>query len=264
MQLSISNIAWSSAQDSEVYCLMHHYGYSGLEIAPTRLFADRPYDDLEAAGKWSMKLKGEHGFCVPSMQSIWFGRKEMLFGTDGERQILLEYTKKAIDFAEVLGCNNLVFGCPKNRILPDGMTDEAAVEFFRTTGDYAAAHGTIIGIEANPPIYHTNYINSTAAALDLIRRVDSPGFRLNLDVGTMIQNGETADLLVGNVGLVNHVHISEPGLRPIERRQLHQELMDVLDGEGYQKFVSIEMRATEDINELKKIMAYIRDYFIKI
>ena len=262
MRLSVSNIAWTAAQDPAVYSLMRDYGYSGLEIAPTRIFTERPYDDLEAAHKWAIGLEREYGFCVSSMQSIWFGRKENLFGTEEERRSLLEYTKKAIDFAEAVGCNNLVFGCPKNRVLPDGLTDETAVDFFRTIGNYAVIHGTTVGMEANPPIYHTNYINSTAAALDLIRRVDSPGFQLNLDLGTMIQNGETADLLVGNAGFVNHIHISEPGLRPIKKRRLHQEVMDVLDREGYQKFISIEMGTTEDINELKNIMAYVRDRVI--
>ena len=45
-------------------------------------------------------------------------------------------------------------------------------------------------MEANPAIYNTNYINTTQEALDLIREVGSDGFRLNLDVGTMLENGE--------------------------------------------------------------------------
>lgn len=35
----------------------------------------------------------------------------------------------------------------------------------------------------------------------------------------MIYNQEDIDELVGNVGLINHVHISEPGLKPIESRK---------------------------------------------
>lgn len=72
-----------------------------------------------------------------------------------------------------------------------------AVSFFREIGDYAASKGTIIGVEANPPIYNTNYVNDTSSALALIRQVGSKGFLLNLDVGTMFQNGENAELLAG-------------------------------------------------------------------
>ena len=42
------------------------------------------------------ELKKNEGFIVPSMQSIWFGRQEKVFGTAEERQILVDYTKKAI------------------------------------------------------------------------------------------------------------------------------------------------------------------------
>ena len=44
-----------------------------------------------------MDIKKNEGFTVPSMQSIWFGRQEKIFGTLEERKILVEYTKKAID-----------------------------------------------------------------------------------------------------------------------------------------------------------------------
>ena len=70
----------------------------------------------------------------------------------------------------------------------------------------------MIGMEANPTIYNTNYINDTRSAIELIQKVDSAGFKLNLDVGTMIYNQESVDDIVGSVRLINHVHISEPGL----------------------------------------------------
>ena len=116
-------------------------------------------------------------------------------------------------------------------------------------------------MEANPPIYNTNYINDTLSALELVRRVDSQGFRLNLDVGTMIQNGEKADELVGNVKLINHVHISEPGLKTIENRELHRELCRILKEEGYDGFISIEMGKKEDISFIEDVMKYVQEIF---
>ena len=129
-KLSISNIAWTEENDAAVYGLMKKYGFQGLEIAPTRIFPERPYDKNSEADAWSKQLKSEYGFCVPSMQSIWYGRQEKIFGTDEERKTLLNYTKKAIDFAAAIGCKNLVFGCPRNRNLPDGADESLAVAFF--------------------------------------------------------------------------------------------------------------------------------------
>lgn len=261
LKLAISNIAWSLDIDEYVYDIIKKYGFTGLEIAPTRIFPETPYEQLEQASAWAKELKNKYGFVVPSMQSIWFGRQEKIFGTEEERQILLDYTKKAIDFAATIGCKNLVFGCPRNRSIPDGEDASIAISFFKELGDYAYEKGTVIGMEANPPIYNTNYINDTKSALELVETVDSKGFKLNLDVGTMIYNEESIDLLKNRVHLINHVHISEPGLKPIEERNLHVELFERLKQENYQNFVSIEMGKQEDVSIVKNKMMYIKNVF---
>ena len=261
MNLSISNIAWDLEQDRKVYELMIKYGFSGLEIAPTRIFPEKPYDKLKDAGEWAENLEQKYGFSVPSMQSIWYGRQEKIFGTKEELDTLIEYTKKAIDFAVTINCKNLVFGCPRNRNIPDGADPKTGVRFFKEIGDYAADKGTVVGLEANPAIYNTNYINDTGIAIDLIRKIDSKGILLNLDLGTMIQNGESVEELVGNVKIINHIHISEPGLKPIEEREIHSELKHILENENYQGFISIEMGKCDDIQVIEEKMEYVRRIF---
>lgn len=265
MKLAVSNIAWTPEQDEQVYELLKRYGYTGLEIAPTRIFPDRPYDRLEEATRWAGNLKSAYGLLVPSMQSIWYGMREKIFGSAEEREILLGYTRKAVDFAESIGCRYLVFGCPKNRVVPDSVSseeaDRTAVTFFREIGDYAAVKGIVIGMEANPEIYGTNFINWTSEALRLIRQVNSEGFRLNLDVGTMVQNGEHVEELAGSADLISHVHVSEPGLGPVKERSLHRQLFDLLKAEGYEGYVSIEMGRQEDISEIERVMRYVKGIF---
>lgn len=261
MKLSISNIGWKQENDQSVYNLMKKYGFTGVEIAPTRIFPEKPYDMLDDAKKWMDNLKLDNGFIVPSMQSIWYGRNEKLFGTEEERVKLVEYTKKAIDFAEAIGCKNLVFGCPRNRNMPENSDESIAVDFFKKVGDYALEHGTVVGMEANPPLYNTNYINDTASALDLIEKVDSDGFRLNLDVGTMIENEESVDVFNGRECLINHVHISEPGLKPVEIRVLHNALADMLRDIRYDGYVSIEVGKQDDVNSIEKMMNYVARIF---
>ena len=261
MILSISNIAWPAEKDEAVFKLMKKHCFSGLEIAPTRVFPDNPYEDLSAAGNWKEGLQERYGFVIPSMQSIWYGRKEKLFGTETEREILLSYTKKAVDFAQAIGCGNLVFGCPVNRAIPEDGNAETAVRFFREIGEYAYEHQTVLAIEANPPIYNTNFINTTDEAFDLVKAVDSKGCLLNLDLGTMIENEESVEMLRGKTGLINHVHISEPGLKPVRKRSLHKQLACLLRDEGYNKAVSIEMGRQEDMEQVDAVMGYVRSLF---
>lgn len=261
MRLSISNIAWESADDACIYEYMNHTGYSALEIAPTRIFPENPYGLLDRARKWAENLYRDYGFSISSIQSIWHGKQERIFGTTEERQSLIDYTKKAIDFAEAIGCPNLVFGCPRNRNVTGKSDSMLAIPFFREIGDYAAGHGAVIAMEANPSIYNTNYINDTISALRLIEEVNSSGFRLNLDIGTIIENGESVEELTGYVKFISHVHISEPGLKPLVKRNLHQELKDILFREKYKGFVSIEMAKTQDIDIIKDAMDYMREIF---
>ncbi len=261
MNLSISNIAWKTSEDLRVYDMMKEYGFSGLEIAPTRIFPENPYLRIEDAKKWVENLKKMYGFAVSSMQSIWYGRQEKIFGSKTERKELVDYTKRAIDFAEAIGCRNLVFGCPRNRCIPDGVDKSIGVEFFREIGNYAVDHGTVIAMEANPPIYSTNYINTTESAFRLIEEVNSSGFRLNLDMGTMIENDEPVSVLNGKVNLINHVHISEPGLKPIIRRPIHRKLGCLLQQEAYQGYVSIEMGKADDVGIVEDIMKYVSEIF---
>lgn len=46
MKLALSNIGWDAEYDRQVYELMKRHGFTGLEIAPTRIFPETPYDKL--------------------------------------------------------------------------------------------------------------------------------------------------------------------------------------------------------------------------
>lgn len=259
MKLSISNIAWTKENDNKVYEFMRKLGYSGLEIAPTRVFGETPYKKLKEASEFKTELKENQNFCIPSMQSLWYGRSERIFGSHDERLVLSEYTKEAIKFAKELECRNLVFGCPKNRNIYSEEDLDIGLSFLSELGDYAVLNNTVIGFEANPVIYGTNYINDTLSAIKLVENIKNPGLKLNLDLGTMIYNEEKADILLGKVGLINHVHISEPNLKSIEKRELHKEVIEILLKEGYAGFISIEMQKTDDLSLLYDIMSYVKE-----
>ena len=263
MKLSVSNIAWSADHDDEIYEFLSENNYNGLEIAPTRVIPDTPYDEMSEAVRFSNELRERYDLEVSSMQSIWFGMTESIFGSETERGLLIEYTKKAIDFANAIGCGNLVFGCPKNRDIPQGMSlsDSLPIahEFFRMIGDYAVQSGTYIAIEANPPIYNTNFINTTAEAFDLCKELNNPGVKVNIDLGTIIYNKESIKPVYDNITQINHVHISEPYLAPIEKRQLHIELLSELKRLDYDKYISIEMGNRNDIDKVKNTILYVKE-----
>lgn len=262
MNLSISNIAWGAERDEAMYATLRQLGFNGLEIAPTRIFPDAPYDHLAEARDFAARLRGEFGLAIPSMQSIWYGRQERVFGSSEERQALIDYTRKACRFAEAVGCRNLVFGNPRNRDTDDPRRDMAtAVGFFRTLGDAALDCGTVIAIEPNPTIYNTRFINTTPEAAELVSLIDHPAVKINYDLGTVIHNGEDPAALADVAPLVNHIHISEPYLKPIaDRPGLHSALVAAARKHCPDRYLSIEMGRPEDPSDLQAAI----EYFLRI
>jgi sugar phosphate isomerase/epimerase len=258
MRLAMSQIAWEAEQEAKALKILREFGFEGLEIAPPRVAGPQPYDHPEKAAEFARKMKEDFGLALCSMQSIWFGQSGNMFGP--ERQALLDYTKKAVLFAEAGGIGNLVFGNPKARVLPERQSSDAAIPFFKEIGDFAAAHGMVVALEANPPLYGTNFMNTTAQAFAMARRVGSPGCRVNLDYGTIMINNEEVSDLEGRVGEINHVHISAPELVAIEPEHGHRLLADLLRSEGYAGYVSVEMKA-QPLEEVRRAAAYLAEVF---
>ena len=62
-----------------------------------------------------------------------------------------------------------------------------------------------------------------------------------------------------NIALVNHIHISEPGLAKIKKRKLHLELFKLLRELNYDKYVSIEMKTQDKLEDVKEAVEYLID-----
>jgi len=262
MKLSISNIAWSKEDDAKIYNLLKINKFSGLEIAPTRIFPENPYEKIKEATYWSKTIYEKFGITVSSMQSIWYGKNENIFGSEAERVTLFEYTKKAIDFAKAIDCKNLVFGCPKNRNMPETASPQTAVALFEKIGNYAEKNAVVVAIEPNPTIYGTNFINTTKETFDFVKLINNEGIKVNIDCGTIIENQEKLDILRKSATFINHFHISEPNLQKIQNRAIHKELASILREINYEKFVSIEMKNFGDIDLISNTLNYVKGIFL--
>jgi sugar phosphate isomerase/epimerase len=260
VKLAISNIAWSLEDDEQMYHFLKSVGFEGLEIAPTRIISENPYNKLKEAKDFKNSLKADFNLNIPSLQAICFGRSEAIFGTEEERNNIKEYIKKAIDFASVLECKNLVFGSPKNRIIGENQED-IALSFFDELGTYAYQKNTILAMEPNPDIYGTNFLNTTKDAIEFVKKTNNKGLKVNVDLGTIIHNKEDICIVADAIELINHIHISEPFLEPIIERTIHNELYKILKESNYSNYISIEMKNNNDISIVKNAIYYIKDVF---
>lgn len=260
INFAISNIAWDSSLDDKVYNMLYGLGIKGLELAPTRIITKDPYEkeNVKEAQKILAEVNEKYKLHPVSMQSIWFGHSENIFESTESYNILKEYTYKAILYAEKIGCKNLVFGCPRNR----NMTDKEkqlpiAIKFFNEIGNYASKHHVFIALEPNPPIYNTNFLNGTEETIAFIKQLSTDGIKINLDLGTVIENKESLNILRENIGYIHHIHISEPNLIKIKKRKLHLELFQLLKELKYDRYVSIEMKKQDEIKDIASVLEYL-------
>jgi D-psicose/D-tagatose/L-ribulose 3-epimerase len=250
MKLAVSNIAWTSADDEVAYRLLAERGVLGLEIAPSRIWAE-PDKVTSAAASAFRVLISSFGLSVVAFQAILFGQPELTIFDARVRGKTLDYLKRQCDLAARLGVKALVFGSPKNRLrgdLPPETVFKMALDFFAELGRYADRLGVHVCLEPNPPDYGADFLTTIEETIRLVAAVDSMGIRLHFDTGGMHLSGEdAAGMIQRYASLAIHFHASEPYLQsfaaPVAE---HAASAAALRQVGFKGYVSMEMRAMTD------------------
>lgn len=261
MKLGISNLSFDIAESNKVYSLMKKYNFTGLELAPTKIFGNNPYSiDNELLLNFKTSIKKEN-FEIISMQSLLYGQNNLEVFNLKTQQKLLDYLFASMDFAKKLNCPVLVFGSPKNRIYTRDSYIEDALSFFTTIGDYALANNTKFCIEVNPKEYNTNFITSFNELLHFNKLINHPGLGLHIDLGSMILNKESFTTLERYVDNINHIHISLPYLNYITNTNISNftKLNYIL--REYKNYISIEMKEATSLNIIENSLSLVSNLF---
>lgn len=248
MRLAVSNIAWREEEDEAVAEVLRANGVEGLEIAPTRLFAE-PLQSSRDERRRERDRWQRLGLPIVAAQSLLFARPTLrLFGPDEETREMLRYLEELCGFCADLGAGPLVFGAPAARrrgALPQDQAFAIAVDFFRALGRRAAEEGVCVCIEPNPPAYGCDFVTTSDEGAALVAAVDSPGCALHLDAAALVLAGEDPQLAVTRHSKrLRHLHLSAPGLEPPTPAALdYGALTNTLAANGYAGWCSLEMRA---------------------
>ena len=246
MKLSISNLAWSPAEDADIAAVLQSFDVRGVELAPTKIWPDFtqvPEADLVAYRAFWQR----QGIRIVALQSLLFGQPELVIFRDQETRFkLLAYLRRVMHIAAQLGAQILVFGSPRNRLRNDLGAQESqaiAVEFFHQVGKLAAQHDVYFCIEPNPVAYGCDFICTATEGVALVRAVNHPHFRLHLDAGGMTLSEESyLASICASRELLAHFHISEPQLAIIgDGHTDHATIVSALRQIAYDHWVSIEM-----------------------
>lgn len=248
---AISAIAWPQDEDDAHRALTRQLGFDGLEIAPVRVFGPLAEASPECLREWRRVTEGG-GLSIVAMQGLLFGLKGIhLFASDAAREGLRGALRVVARTAGLLGAKACVFGAPGLRDpgnLDPTIAFDQAVAFFREVAPAFEDAGSALCIEPVAPALGGKFVTTTAEAVALVRRIDRPGIRLQIDTGNLLAHGDCAAALAQAWPLAAHLHVSEPGLAPVgSLGSDHAALGAALRDAGWRGWVSVEMLPTQDI-----------------
>lgn len=243
-KLACSNLAWPPGDDERALHELASQGFSGIEIAPTRVWPNWRGANQEAAKEHRKRL-ADAGFSIPAMQAIFYGLGDLNLFAHASFEPLIKHTIKVSMIAEALECPVMVFGAPKMRdprgIHEDHVLDRA-ISALTAMAKIAHDHGTTLCIEPNARDYGCGFVWTGRQGAEVVQAVNHPGFGLHLDAAAMHLEGEDSLMSIHNLASrVLHFHVSEPGLCGLaEPRVDHLANLRALAASGYDRWVSLE------------------------
>lgn len=250
MKYAICNELFEGWAPEKVFDYAASIGYHGIEIAPFTLADDareisaaRRSELRAAARKAGLEILGLHWLLVKPAGLHLNGPDAAI------RKKTEEYVEALIELCADLGGNIMVFGSPKQRFVTPGETFlevwKRSVEIFSRLAEKAAAKKIAIAFEPLAPKDNCNFINTMAEGTLLVEAVNSPGFKLHLDVKAMhsAENRPVAETirLEGGTHLV-HFHANDPNLRgPGMGEMAYEPIAAALAEIGYTGYVSVEV-----------------------
>ncbi len=222
-------------------------GYKGIEVAPFSLKA-KPAD-LSKQERQRLRRQAEDcGLSVVGLH--WLLAKttgyHLTTADERVRRATAEYLAELAELCADLGGRVLVFGSPAQRSLEPGVSREQAfanaAEVFRTCLPRVADCGVLLLIEPLTP-KETDFVNTCEEAVELIRMVDHPNFRLHQDVKAMLgsEKEPVPTVIEKYASWLEHFHVNDtnllgPGMGETDFAPIFEALLRV----GYDGWVSVE------------------------
>lgn len=216
MRIAISNLAWGKNEDLPASKLIKRYNIDAVELALGKYFTD-----LSEVSELEIKQLGNFwcnlGIEIIGLQSLLFGTTGFnIFGNKESKRRLLDYLENLSRFANILNCQRLVFGSPKNRDrsgLTDEQAHEEAAQFFTQLGDIAEKYEVVFCLEPSPRCYGANFLTTSYEMFDFVEKLNHCSIKFQIDTGAILINQESfEDVIEMSKAKIGHIHISEPNL----------------------------------------------------
>ncbi len=249
-------------------------GYDAIEIAPFTIANDvmeisvqTRKEIRQTAEKIGIEISGIHWVLV---QTEGF---HLTHPDVAVRERTSKYFSELVDFCADIGGEIIVVGSPKQRDLMQGVSQEQAWDFateiFREPVMRAEHRAVTICFEPLAPT-ETNFINTAVEAIRFTQQLNTPHFKIILDVKAMCSETSGGALALPQIIReswphfayfhANDKNLKGPGFGEVDFKPIAAALREV----GYKGFISVEVFnfeegagviATKSFEYLKQVFA---------
>ena len=269
MKFAICNEIFQGWKIEEAISFVARCGYDAIEIAPFTLakhVTDIPASERvrirEAAAQAGLAISGIHWVLVQT-EGMYLNHPDASI-----RQHTARYFCDLVDFCADLGGRSIVVGSPKQRNVMEGVSAAQAWDWaagtFRDSVRRAGERNVTLCFEPLAPV-ETNFINTAAEAVRFARQIDSPNFKIILDVKAMSSEGKPIPQIIRESWPhfayfhANDANLKGPGFGAVDFKPIAAALKEV----GYQGYVSVEVFTFEEGPEViaSQSLAYLKRSF---
>jgi sugar phosphate isomerase/epimerase len=269
MRFAICNEIFQGWKLEDTFAHAARLGYAAVEIAPftlansvVNISSGERRTIRDAAARNQIEVAGIHWVLVKP-EGLYINHPDQSL-----RERTAQYFCDLVDFCADVGGKVMVVGSPKQRNLLPGVSRaqgwEWAAATFRTAVERAEQRAVVICFEPLAPA-ETNFINTAAEALEFVRQVPSPHFKLILDVKAMSSEAKPIpDIIRESWPHFAHFHANDPNLKgpgfgDVDFKPIAAALKEV----GYDGYVSVEVFKFEEGAEViaAKSIEYLRQAF---
>jgi sugar phosphate isomerase/epimerase len=270
MKFALCNEMFEKRPMAEVCSVAGSLGYHGIEIAPFTLAASAK-DVTPNARKEARRIIEDHGLETVGLHWLFAGPTGLhMTTTDNQiRARTRDYLSCLLDLCSDLGGKVLVLGSPKQRSIVEGQTKDGAwqraVELLSSVLDKAGSLGLTICLEPLSPA-ETNFINTVAEGMKMVRQINYPNLKIHLDVKAMCSEPTPVPDVIRSVRLedIGHFHVNDsnlygPGMGDVDYGPIAEAINEV----GWNKWLSVEVFKYDPDPETiaRKSIEYLRKFW---
>jgi len=255
---------------AEVCSVARNLGYHGLEIAPFTLAPSADEVTPEQRKEVRQTIE-DHGLETVGLHWLFAGPTG-LHMTTKDNQVwgrTRDYLSCLLDLCSDLGGKVLVLGSPKQRSIVEGQTKDGAwqraVELLSSVLDKAGQLGLTICFEPLSPV-ETDFINTVAEGMKMVRQINHPNFKIHLDVKAMCSEPTPVPEIIRSVRAedIGHFHVNDsnlygPGMGEVDYTPIAEAINEV----GWNKWLSVEVFKYDPDPETiaRKSIAYLKKFW---